>query len=82
MVALLRDKVVESNEGGTLMELSDGTFADLIKMIKPDMVIGLSAVGVESKVQKIAESARNFDHCAFVVGALQRATSQKMLQRG
>lgn len=82
MVALLRDKVVESNEGSTLMELSDGTFADLIKMIKPDMVIGLSAVGVESKVQKIAESARNFDHCAFVVGGFAKGHFSENVAKG
>jgi rRNA small subunit pseudouridine methyltransferase Nep1 len=72
MVTLLRDKVVKSNEGTILMELSDGTFADLIDMIKPDMVIGLSTVGVQSKAQKVAENARNVDHCTFVVGGFAK----------
>jgi rRNA small subunit pseudouridine methyltransferase Nep1 len=72
MVTLLRDKVVKSNEGSTLMELSGGTFADLIDMIKPDMVIGLSTVGVQSKAQKVAQNARNVDHCTFVVGGFAK----------
>jgi rRNA small subunit pseudouridine methyltransferase Nep1 len=72
MVALLRDKVVKSNEGTILIELSDGTFADLINTIKPDIVIGLSTVGVQSKAQKVAENARNVDHCAFVVGGFAK----------
>jgi rRNA small subunit pseudouridine methyltransferase Nep1 len=72
MIALLRDKVVKSNEGTTLIKLSDGTFADLIDMIKPDRVIGLSTVGVQSKTQKVAENARNVDHCAFVVGGFAK----------
>ena len=72
MVALLRDKVVKSNEGTTLIKLSDGTFADLIDMIKPDRVIGLSTVGMQSKAQKVAENAHNVDHCAFVVGGFAK----------
>jgi rRNA small subunit pseudouridine methyltransferase Nep1 len=72
MVTLLRDKVVKSNEGTILMELSDGTFADLIDKIKPDMVIGLSTVGVQSKAQKVAENARNVDQCTFVVGGFAK----------
>ena len=54
MVTLFRDKVVKSNEGSILMELSDGTFADLINMIKPDInhctfVVGGFAKGHFSK---------------------------------
>jgi rRNA small subunit pseudouridine methyltransferase Nep1 len=72
MLTLLKDKVVKSNEGTILMELSDGTFADLIDKIKPDMVIGLSTVGVQSKAQKVAENARNVDQCTFVVGGFAK----------
>ena len=57
MVSLFRDNVIKSNEGTILMELSDGTFADLVNIIKPNMVIGLSTVGVQSKAQKVAENA-------------------------
>jgi rRNA small subunit pseudouridine methyltransferase Nep1 len=57
MVSLFRDNVIKSNEGTILMELSDGTFADLIDIIKPNMVIGLSTVGVQSKAQKVAENS-------------------------
>jgi rRNA small subunit pseudouridine methyltransferase Nep1 len=72
IVSLLRDKVVRSNEGTVLIELYDGTFADLIDMIKPDMVIGLSTVGVQSKAQKVAENTLNVEHCAFVVGGFAK----------
>jgi rRNA small subunit pseudouridine methyltransferase Nep1 len=82
MVGLLRDKVVRSNEGAVLMELSDGTFADLIDVIKPDMVIGLSTVGVQSKAQKVAENARNVEHCAFVVGGFAKGHFSENVTRG
>jgi rRNA small subunit pseudouridine methyltransferase Nep1 len=72
MVSLFRDKVIKSNEGTILMELSDSTFADLIDMIKPDMVIGLSTVGVQSKAQKVAENARSVDHSSLVIGGFAK----------
>lgn len=82
MVSLLRDKVVRSNEGTVLMELSEGTFADLIDVIKPDMVIGLSTVGVQSKAQKVAESAHNVEHCTFVVGGFAKGHFSENVTRG
>ncbi|HEX6282198.1 MAG TPA: ribosome biogenesis protein [Nitrososphaera sp.] len=72
MVSLFRDNVIKSNERTILMELSDGTFADLIDMIKPDMVIGLSTVGVQSKAQKVAENARSVDHSSLVIGGFAK----------
>jgi rRNA small subunit pseudouridine methyltransferase Nep1 len=72
MVSLFRDNVIKSNEGTILMELSDGTFADLIDIIKPNMVIGLSTVGVQSKAQKVAENARDVDHSVLVVGGFAK----------
>ena len=67
MVSLFRDNVIKSNEGTILMELSDGTFADLVDIIKPNMVIGLSTVGVQSKAQKVAENARSVDRSCLVI---------------
>ena len=72
MVSLFRDSAIKSNEGSILMELSDGTFSDLIDIIKPDMVIGLSTVGVQSKAQKVAESAQSVDHPSFVIGGFPK----------
>jgi rRNA small subunit pseudouridine methyltransferase Nep1 len=72
MVSLFRDNVIKSNEGTVLMELSDGTFADLIDMIKSNMVIGLSTVGVQSKAQKVAENARSVDHSSLVIGGFAK----------
>jgi rRNA small subunit pseudouridine methyltransferase Nep1 len=82
MVTLHRDKVVKSNEGTILMELSDGTFADLINMIKPDTVVGLSTVGVQSKVQKVAENAGKVGHCTFVVGGFAKGHFSENITMG
>ena len=72
MVSLFRDNLIKSNEGIILMELSDGTFSDLVDIIKPDMIIGLSTVGVQSNAQKVAENAKSSDHCSLVVGGFAR----------
>lgn len=72
MMGLFRDNVIKSNEGTILMELSDGTFADLIDMIKPDIVIGLSTVGVQSKAQKVVENVLSVDHSSLVVGGFAK----------
>ena len=72
MVSLFRDNLIKSNEGAILMELSDGTFADLVDIIKPDMVIGLSSVGVQSNAQKVAENARSVDHSSLVIGGFAK----------
>ena len=72
MASLFRDNLIKSNEGTILMELSDGTFSDLIDIIKPDMVIGLSTVGVQSKAQKVAENAQSVDHPSLVVGGFAK----------
>jgi rRNA small subunit pseudouridine methyltransferase Nep1 len=72
MASLFRDNLIKSNEGTILMELSDGTFADLVDIIKPDIVIGLSTVGVQSNAQKVAENAQSTDHSSFVVGGFAK----------
>jgi rRNA small subunit pseudouridine methyltransferase Nep1 len=72
MVTLFRDKIIKSKEGRILMELSDGTFADLVNVIKPNMVIGLSTVGVQSNAQKVAENARSVDHSCIVIGGFAK----------
>src|SRR3712207_573003 len=77
MTSLFRDNVIKSGEGGILMELSDGTFADLVNIIKPKMVIGLSTVGVESKAQKVAENALSVDHSCIVVGGFAKGRSEE-----
>ncbi|MDQ3808298.1 MAG: ribosome biogenesis protein [Thermoproteota archaeon] len=72
MVSLFRDKLIKSDKETILMELSDGTFADLVDIIKPDMVIGLSTVGVQSNAQKVAENAESVDRPSFVVGGFAK----------
>ena len=81
IVSLFRDRVIKSNEGSILMELSDGTFSDLIDIIKPDMVIGLSTVGVQSKAQKVAENAQSVDHSSLVVGGFAKGHFSEYVTR-
>jgi rRNA small subunit pseudouridine methyltransferase Nep1 len=71
MVGLYRDGVVKSEQGAVLMEISDGTLADLLSAIKPGRVIGLSTAGVQGTAEKaVAENLS--DDCAFVVGGFPR----------
>jgi rRNA small subunit pseudouridine methyltransferase Nep1 len=71
MVGLFRDGVVKSGEGAVLMEISDGTLADLLDAIRPGRVIGLSTTGVQGTAEKaVAENLE--DDCAFVVGGFPR----------
>ncbi len=72
MASLFRDNRIKSNEGNILMELSNGTFADLVDIIKPDIVIGLSSVGVQSNAQKVAENTQSTDHSSLVVGGFAK----------
>jgi len=81
MVILFRDRIIKSNEGSTLMKLSYGTFTDLIDMIKPDMVIGLSTRGIQSKVEKVAENAQGANHCSVVVGGFAKGHFSEKVTR-
>jgi rRNA small subunit pseudouridine methyltransferase Nep1 len=71
MVGLFRDKVIKSDEGAVLMEISDGTLADLVNAIKPSRVVGLSTTGVQGTAEK-AVIENLADGCAFVVGGFPR----------
>jgi rRNA small subunit pseudouridine methyltransferase Nep1 len=71
MVGLFRDKIVKSDEGEVLMEISDGTLADLLNAVKSSHVIGLSTTGVEGTAEKVV--VENLaDDCTFVVGGFPR----------
>lgn len=71
MVNLFRDKVIKTEEGAVLMELSDSTLADLISAIKPEKVVGLSTTGVQGTAEKaVAENLT--DDCAFLIGGFPR----------
>ncbi|MFL6511647.1 MAG: ribosome biogenesis protein, partial [Nitrososphaera sp.] len=72
MGGLFKDNVIKSNDESILMELSNGTFTDLVDMIKPDRVIGLSTAGVQSKAQKVAQNAREVDRSVLVVGGFAK----------
>jgi rRNA small subunit pseudouridine methyltransferase Nep1 len=81
MVSLFKDKVIKSDEGSILMKLSYGSFSDLIDVIKPDLVIGLSTVGVQSKAQKVAENAQGVDSCSIVVGGFAKGHFSERVTR-
>ena len=78
---LFKDNVIKSAEGSILMELSDGTFADLVNIIKPNMVIGLSTGGVESKAQKVAENALSVGNSCIVVGGFAKGHFSENITR-
>lgn len=71
MVGLFRDKIVKSNKGAVLMEVSDGTLADLLDSIKPTKIIGLSTAGVQGTAEK-AVTENLDDDFAFVIGGFPR----------
>jgi rRNA small subunit pseudouridine methyltransferase Nep1 len=77
MANLLNNKVVKSGEGAVLMELTDSAFADLIRHIRADKVIGLSTIGVKSNAQKVVEVAKGVDHCIFVIGGFPKGRFSK-----
>jgi rRNA small subunit pseudouridine methyltransferase Nep1 len=71
MVSLFRDGIVKSDEGTVLMEISDGTLADLLNVVKPSRIVGLSTTGVHATAEKaVVENLA--DGCAFVVGGFPR----------
>jgi rRNA small subunit pseudouridine methyltransferase Nep1 len=70
-MGLFRDKVVKSDQGAVLMEISDGMFEDLLNAVKPTRVIGLSTTGVQSNAEKVVTENLSED-CAFVVGGFPR----------
>lgn len=71
MVNLFKDKAIKTEEGKILMELTDGSLADLISTIKPAKVIGLSTTGVQSTAEK-AVTENLADDCAFVIGGFPK----------
>jgi len=80
MVGLFRDKIVKSEQGVVLMEISDGTLADLLDAIKPGRVIGLSTTGVQGTAEKaVAENLA--DDCAFVIGGFPRGHFSESLAK-
>lgn len=71
MISLFRDKVVKSDEGTVLLEISDGTISGLLDIIKPRMVVGLSTTGVQDTVEN-AVTENLADDCVFVIGGFPR----------
>jgi rRNA small subunit pseudouridine methyltransferase Nep1 len=71
MVRLFRDKVIKSDEGTVLLEISDSTLEALLEIIKPGKVVGLSTTGVHAMAEKVV--AENLtDDCMFVIGGFPR----------
>lgn len=71
MISLFRDKVVKSDEGTVLLEISDGTISGLLDIIKPRMVVGLSTTGVQDTAEN-AVTENLADDCVFVIGGFPR----------
>ena len=71
MISLFRDKVVKSDEGTVLLEISGGTLAGLLDIIKPGIVVGLSTTGVQDTAEN-AVTENLADDCVFVIGGFPR----------
>jgi len=72
MLNLFKDKTIKSEEGTVLMELADGTIAELLESIQPAKIIGLSTTGVSKTAEKVAGIAGKLENCTFVVGGFPR----------
>ncbi len=68
---LLRDGIVKSDEGATLMEARKGTLAGLIGEVAPAKVVGLSSAGVQSTAEEVVRK-NAADGCMFVIGGFPK----------
>jgi len=75
---LFHKKKVEGDDK-VLLELKDLRFCDLLDLIKPANVIGLSRVGVRSSAREVAEKADN--NSALVVGGFPRGHFSKEVSK-
>lgn len=67
MMDLFRNKVVKTDEGKVLMELSDLNLEQLLKSTGTEKAIGLSEAGVSSTAERVAATFA-FQETAFVIG--------------
>ena len=83
MMKLFREKVIIKSDNEhdindknkKLLELyNNTTFEDLIKnIVRPDKLIGLSSMGIESTVENVvSKNINNNNHLAFVIGGFPR----------
>lgn len=72
MAKLFAEGSAKSEDGAVLMELSDGTFASLLKSIAAEKVIGLSTTGVRAAPEQVARTLTGTENCAVVVGGFPR----------
>lgn len=81
IINLFKNKVIkgeqnDNDKNNVLLELHDNvSFEDLIKnIVKPDKVIGLSRVGVQSTFKEVVSNNINNGncHCAFTIGGFPK----------
>jgi rRNA small subunit pseudouridine methyltransferase Nep1 len=81
IINLFKNKVIkgeqnDNDKNNVLLELHDNvSFEDLIKnIVKPDKVIGLSRVGVQSTFEEVVSNNINNGncHCAFTIGGFPK----------
>lgn len=78
MEELFQNKKVKGDDR-ILLELRDLPFCDLLELIKPANVIGLSRVGVRSSAGEVAKKADN--NAALVVGGFSRGHFSKEVSK-
>lgn len=73
MIKLFLEKKIISNDKTSLLEIKDMTLEQLLRIIKPDEIIGFSTTGNNGKLEQIL--AKNLinkkGHYAFIVGGFQ-----------
>ena len=72
MVKLFREGAVKSEDGAVLMEISDGTFQNLVERVALDKVIGLSTTGVNGSAEKVGKILASEEDCAVVIGGFPK----------
>jgi rRNA small subunit pseudouridine methyltransferase Nep1 len=73
MIKLFLEKKIISNHKTSLLEIKDMTLEQLLRIIKPDEIIGFSTTGTTGRLEQIlAKNLINIKgHYAFIVGGFQ-----------
>lgn len=73
MMKLFLEKKIISNEKACLLEIKDMTLEQLLKIIKPDEIIGFSTTGNTKRLEQILAENLKYKkgHYVFIVGGFQ-----------
>jgi len=75
---LYKEKTI-STEDSSLLELKDMNFSELIDLIKPTKVIGLSTEGEQNSYEKVVSKLD--DDCCLVIGGFQKGHFSEIVKK-